>query len=102
MFDNPEVMAHLADRDAWKTLDAFDSRFASKARNARISLEKDGFSPLKLNAPSNSCWPMFAIPYNLLPDLCIKCEFIFLCIGIPSPDHPGTNINVMMRPWFKT
>jgi hypothetical protein len=55
IFDNPEVMAHLTNRDAWKALDAFDSRFASEARNARIGLATDSFSPLKLNAPLNSC-----------------------------------------------
>jgi hypothetical protein len=28
----------------------------------------------------------------------MKYEFIFLCLVIPGPDHPGTKIDVMMRP----
>jgi hypothetical protein len=39
-----------------------------------------------------------AIPYNLPPALCIKYEYMFLCLIIPGPDHPGTNINVMLKP----
>jgi hypothetical protein len=32
----------------------------------------------------------------------MKYEFIFLCLVIPGPDHLGTKIDVMMRPWLKT
>jgi hypothetical protein len=39
-----------------------------------------------------------AIPYNLPPALCIKYEYMFLCLIIPGPDHPETNINVMLKP----
>jgi hypothetical protein len=28
----------------------------------------------------------------------MKHEFIFLCLVVPGPDHPGTKIDVMMRP----
>jgi hypothetical protein len=31
----------------------------------------------------------------------MKYEFIFLCLVIPGLDHPGTKINVMMRPLIK-
>jgi hypothetical protein len=41
-------MAHLANTDAWKTLDAFDSNFASEARNVCIGLTTDGFSSFNL------------------------------------------------------
>jgi hypothetical protein len=47
---------------------------------------------------SYSCWHVFAIPYNLPHALCIKYEYIFLCLIIPGLDHPGTNINVMLNP----
>jgi hypothetical protein len=96
--DNPDVMAHPTDTDAWKALDAFDSNFASDARNVRISLTTYGFSPFNLNALLYSCRPMFAIPYNLSPTLCMKYDFIFLCLVIPSPNHLVTKINVIMRP----
>jgi hypothetical protein len=53
--DNPDVMAHLADIDAWKALDAFDSNFASEARDVCISLAINGFSPFNLNMLLYSC-----------------------------------------------
>jgi hypothetical protein len=28
----------------------------------------------------------------------MKYEFIFLCLIIPSPDYPGKNLNVMLKP----
>jgi hypothetical protein len=100
--DNPDVMAHLADTDACKALDAFDSNFASEARNVCISLATCGFSPFNLTTSLYSCWPVFSIPYSLPPALCMKYECIFLCLVIPGSDHPGIKINVMMRPWLKT
>jgi hypothetical protein len=64
----------------------------------RIGLAIDGFSPYNTSATLYSCWPVFAIPYNLPPALCMKYEYMFLCLIIPNPDHPGTNINVMLKP----
>jgi hypothetical protein len=96
--ENPDVMAHPADTDAWKALDDFDPSFATEVRNVRLGLATDGFSPFNLTSPSYSCWPIFAAPYNLLPALCMKYRFIFLCLVIPGLDHPRTKIDVMMRP----
>jgi hypothetical protein len=28
----------------------------------------------------------------------MKYEYMFLCLIIPGPDHPRTNINVMLKP----
>lgn len=96
--NDPGTMVHPSDSDAWKALDDFDPDFASDARNVRIGLATDGFSPFNTTAASYSCWPVFAIPYNLPPALCMKYDFIFLCLIIPGPDHPGTRLNVMLRP----
>jgi hypothetical protein len=88
--ENDQVMVHLSDSEAWKALDDFDADFARDAT--------DGFSPYNVSAASYSCWLVFTIPYNLPPALCMKYEYMFLCLIIPSPDHPGTNINVMLKP----
>jgi hypothetical protein len=84
--ENPDVMAHPADTNAWKALDAFDSSFADEVRNVRFDLATNGFSPFNLTAPSYSCWPVFAVPYNLLLALFMKYEFIFLCLVILGPN----------------
>jgi hypothetical protein len=40
--ENPDVMVHLADTDAWKALDSFDSSFADEVQNVRFGLAPDG------------------------------------------------------------
>lgn len=46
--DNPDVMVHPANIDAWKPIDAFDSSFASESRNVYIGLTTYGFSSFNL------------------------------------------------------
>jgi hypothetical protein len=76
--ENKEVMVHPSDSDTWKALDIFDLEFARDARNVRIGLVTDGFTPFGDNTTSYSCWPVFVVPYNLHPSLCMKYEFMFL------------------------
>jgi hypothetical protein len=56
--ENKEVMVHPLDSDVWKGLDNFDPEFAHDARNVRIGLATDGFTPFGDNAISYSCWPV--------------------------------------------
>jgi hypothetical protein len=95
--ENDQVMMHPSDSEAWKTLDNFDTDFARDARNARIGLAIDGFMPYNLSAASYSCCPIFGIPYNLPPALCMKYEYMFLCLIVLGLDHPGPRINVMRK-----
>jgi hypothetical protein len=84
--ENPDVMAHLADREAWKALDAFYSSFADEVRNFRFGLATDDLLMLAL------------LCCSIQHSACMKYEFVFLCIVIPGLDHPKTKIDVMMRP----
>ncbi|WVZ52608.1 hypothetical protein U9M48_003652 [Paspalum notatum var. saurae] len=88
-------------KDAWKALDEFDPEFAKDARNIRFGLATDGFTPFHESAASYYCWPVFAIPYNLPPSMCMKYEFMFLCLIVPDPKHPGPKLNVMLQPLIK-
>jgi hypothetical protein len=90
------LMVHMLDDDAWKALGNFDLEFASDARKVRIGLSTDGFTPFNMIVVSYSCWPIIAIPYNLPPALCMKYEFMFLCLVIPGPEHLGIRLNVML------
>jgi hypothetical protein len=89
---------HPLDGDTWKALDTFDPDFAAEPRNVQIGLATDCFTPLGQMTSSYSCWPVFVIPYNLSPSLCMKYEFIFLCLIILGLDHPGKKLNVMLKP----
>ena len=43
--EDTHVMTHPSDSDAWMALGDFDPEFASEARNIRIGLVTDGFTP---------------------------------------------------------
>jgi hypothetical protein len=96
-YENSNVMVHPSDGEAWKALDNFDPDFAMDARNVRIGLATDGFTPFTKNATSYSCWPVFTFPYNLLSTLCLKYEHMFLRLVIPGLDNPRPQLNVMMQ-----
>jgi hypothetical protein len=74
-------------------LDRFDADFASDERSVRFGLATYGFDAFSTNFAPYSCWPIFAVPYNLPPNFCMKFEFMFLCLIVPGP-----RINVMLKP----
>jgi hypothetical protein len=63
--ENDQVMVHRSYGEAWKALGNFDADFARDERNVRIVLVTDGFMPYKACLVLYSCWPIFAISYNL-------------------------------------
>jgi hypothetical protein len=96
--DNDGVMVHPSDGEAWKVLKIFHADFASDARNVCFGLPTDGFDPFSTNSAPNSCWPVFAVSYNLPPSLCMKYEFVILCLIVPDPEAPSPRLNVMLKP----
>jgi hypothetical protein len=91
-------MGHPSDGEAWKLLDMFDAGFASDSRNVRFRLATDGSDTFSTNSAPYSCWPSFVVSYNLPPSLCMKFEFMFLCLIVPSSKAPSSQINVMLKP----
>ncbi|XP_066357918.1 uncharacterized protein [Miscanthus floridulus] len=91
-------MLHPCHGKAWKQFDDDFPDFAEDARNVRLGFATDGFTPYKLNAASYSCWPVFWVPYNLPPGVCMKPEYIFLAMVIPGPEHPGNKLSVLLQP----
>jgi hypothetical protein len=57
----------------------------------------DGFDPFSTNSTPYSCWPIFVVPYNLPPSLCLKFEFMFLGLIVPGLKALGPRINVMLK-----
>jgi hypothetical protein len=82
--ENERVMGHPSDGEAWMVFDRFDADFASEAWKVT-----DGFDPFSTNSAPYSCWPVFVVPYNLPPSLCMKFEFTFLCLIVPGPEAPS-------------
>jgi hypothetical protein len=93
---NPNVVVHPSDGEAWKHFSLIRPDFALEPRNVRVAIATDGFNPFVFGAPY-SCWPVFVVPLNLPPALCMKEENIILSLVIPGPKNPSTNLNVFMQ-----
>jgi hypothetical protein len=91
-------MVHPSNGEARKVLDRFDANFASDARNIHLRLATDDFDPFSTSSTSYCCWPIFAVSYNLPQSLCMKYEFMFLCLILPGPEAPGPQLNVVLKP----
>jgi hypothetical protein len=87
--ENDRVMGQPSNSEPWKVLDRFNADFANDARNVRFGLATDGFDPFSTNSTPYSCWPIFAVSYNLPSSLCMNFQFVFLCLIIPGPEAPG-------------
>jgi hypothetical protein len=72
--------------------------FATEARNVRVAIATDGFNPFGMGAASYSCWPVFIIPLNLPPGVCMQRQNIFLSLIVPGPEYPGKNMSMYMEP----
>jgi hypothetical protein len=95
--ENKEVMVHPSNGDTWKALDNFDPKFARNVRNVHTGLSIDSFTPFGENTTSYSYRHIFVVPYNLPPSLCMKYEFMFLCLMMPDTYHPKSKLNVMLK-----
>jgi hypothetical protein len=83
--EDSDIMLHPADGEAWQALNRFDPEFARDARSVRLGLLMDDFQPHSTDSSPYSCWPVFVIPYNLPPNICLKQGFIFLTLVILGP-----------------
>ena len=93
---SPGVIAHPSDNEAWKRLDASYPDFTCEARNVRLGLCTDGFSPFGHYGQMYSCWPVIITPYNLPPWMCKKRQFKFIALLIPGPKNPKANLDIYM------
>jgi hypothetical protein len=99
--EDPDIMSHPADSEAWQTLDHFDPEFVRDPRSVRLGLLTDGFQSHSTDSHPYSCWPVFVIPYNLPPNKCLKERFIFLALVISGPKEPKKQMNIFLQPLFE-
>jgi hypothetical protein len=99
--EDPNIMSHPTDSEASEALDRFDLEFARDPRSVRLGLLMDGFQPHNEASSLYSCWPVFIMSYNLLPNKCLKQGFIFLALVILGPKEPKKQMNVFLRPLMK-
>ena len=91
-------MRHPVDGQAWKHFDNKYLNFSLEPRNVRLGLATDGFNPFGNMSLSYSMWPVVLTTYNLLPWVCMKESSFMLTLLIPSPNSPGKDMDVFLRP----
>jgi hypothetical protein len=82
-------MVHLFDGEVWKAFDMEYKDFASETMNVRVAIATDRFNPYGMGAASYTCWPVFIIPLNLPPGVCMQRHNILLSLIVPGPEQPG-------------
>ena len=95
---NDSIMRHPVDSSCWKQVDRKNPHFAFEARNVRLGLATNGFSPFGIKNNAYSCWPVMVVPYNLPPSLCMRKEFTMLTLLIPGKKGPGHDIDIYLQP----
>jgi hypothetical protein len=99
--EDPDIMSHPANSEAWQTLDHFDPEFVRDPRSVRLGLSTDGFQSHSTDSHPYSCWPVFVMPYNLPLNKCLKESFIFLALVISGPKEPKKQMNIFLQPLFE-
>jgi len=89
---------HPADASQWQKFDDKHKDFAKDPRNVRFALSTDGMNPFGERKSTHSTWPVVMSMFNLPTWLCQKRKFLFLCILIEGPKHPGIDIDVFLQP----
>jgi hypothetical protein len=99
--EDPDIISHPTNSEAWQTLDRFDPEFARDLRSVRLGLLMDGFQPHSNDSHPYSWWPVFVMSYNLPLDKCLKEGFIFLALVIPGPRESKKQMNIFLQPLFE-
>ncbi|KAK1667840.1 hypothetical protein QYE76_055999 [Lolium multiflorum] len=97
----PNVLRHPADGEAWKHFDGRFDWFAKDPRNIRLGFATDGFSPFGSMSNPYSMWPVFVIPYNFPPWMCMDQSNYMMALLIPGKYSPGKDFHVFMQPLIK-
>jgi hypothetical protein len=95
--EDPDIMLHPADSEAWEALDYFDSKFARDLRSVHLGLSTDGFQPHSEASSPYSYWLVFVMTYNLPPNKYLNQDFIFLALIIQGPKEPKKQMNVFLH-----
>ena len=90
------VLRHPADGEAWKHFDDRFDWFAKDPRNIRLGFATDGFSPFGSMTNPYSMWPVFVIPYNFPPWMCMDQSNFMMSLLIPGKFSPGKDFHVFM------
>jgi hypothetical protein len=96
--EDTNIMYNLANTEAREALDFFDPKYAREPRSVLLALSIDGFQPHSDANSLYSSWPVFVMPYSLLPNKCLKQGSVFLALVILCPKEPRKQVNIFLCP----
>ena len=91
-------MRHCSDSPSRKHFNAMHPSFADESCNVILGLCTDGFQPFRQSGSQCSSWPVILTPYNLPPKMCMKEQYMFLTVIVPSPRNPKDKLDVYLQP----
>jgi len=91
-------MSHPANGEAWQDFDREYPDFAKDPRNLRLGLATDGFNPFGNFNTKYSMWPVFVVPYNFPPWVCMDESNLMMALLIPGPTCPGKDFDLFLEP----
>ncbi|XP_057739499.1 uncharacterized protein LOC130956470 [Arachis stenosperma] len=93
-----DKMVHPRDGEVWKTFDLTHREFGLQPRYVCLGLASDSFNPYRSMSSTHSICPVFLIPYNLPPWMCMKHTSFILSMVIPGKHSPENNIDIYLKP----
>jgi hypothetical protein len=90
-------LSHPADGEAWKEFNKSWPKFVEDARNLRLGLATNGFNPFGNMNNSYSMWPVFVVPYNMPPWVCMEESNFMMALLIPRPSSPSKDLHGISR-----
>jgi hypothetical protein len=92
-------LSHPVDGEAWKDFDRKHNWFEEDPRNIRLGLAIDSFNPIGKMSSSYSMCPVFAIPYNFPPWVCMESSNFMMCLLILGREEcSGIDFDVFLEP----
>jgi hypothetical protein len=91
-------MIHPSDGSEWKKFVKKYPLKAGDSRSVAVAISTDGFNPYGMSAAVYSYWPVFVIPINLPPSVCMRSENMFVSMIISGLKYQGKNMNVYLEP----
>ena len=91
-------MCHCFDFPAWKHFNAMHPSFAVESCNVIFGLCTDEFQPFEKSGSQHSSGSIILTPYNLPLEMCMKEQYMFLTVIVPSPRNSKNKLDVYLQP----
>ena len=92
------VRCVIVDYLAWKHFNTMHPSFSVESRDVILDLCTDEFQPFGQSRSQYSSWLVIFTSYNLPPEMCMKEQYMFLTVIVPSPRIMKDKLDVSLQP----